>query len=274
MNFSTILGIIASLAVFITALAMSAKNWSVFIDPHAILIVIGGSAAASLLSFPLPKVIGLFKVFVRRMLGKNSRNYQILIGEIADLSEANRFGKEAYEETLKKTKDFFLKDAGEMLFWAEAEVGPDELREVLELRAETHYERYSDEADIFRAMSKFPPAFGLMGTTLGMIALLQSLGGADAKTTIGPSMSIALVATLYGIVMANFVFLPIAENLSKQSKEDLVARRMVIEGIMAIHAEMPTAFVAEKVKSFLLPSERQSMPKPNKSTNNDERKAA
>jgi chemotaxis protein MotA len=69
-------------------------------------------------------------------------------------------------------------------------------------------------------------------------------------------MAVALVATFYGIVLANFVFTPIAENLTKQSKEDLVARRMVIEGIMLIAADMPTRFIEEQVLSYLLPSER------------------
>ena len=69
-------------------------------------------------------------------------------------------------------------------------------------------------------------------------------------------MSIALVATLYGIVLANFVFTPIAENLTKQTQEDLTARKMVVEGVMSIVAGKPTAFVVEHVKSFLLPSER------------------
>ena len=130
------------------------------------------------------------------------------------------------------------------------------MRSLLETRVETHFERYMVEADIFRAISKFPPAFGLMGTTLGMIALLQALGRSDAKNLIGPSMAIALVATLYGIVLSNFVFIPIAENLTQQTREDLIARRIVVEGIMLIAADKPTQFVEEKVKSFLLPSER------------------
>jgi chemotaxis protein MotA len=95
-----------------------------------------------------------------------------------------------------------------------------------------------------------------MGTTLGMIALLQSLGAADARTSIGPSMAIGLVATLYGIAISNFIFIPIGENLSKQTREDHVARKMVIECIMLIHAGMPVKFVEETAKSYLLPGER------------------
>jgi chemotaxis protein MotA len=125
----------------------------------------------------------------------------------------------------------------------------------------THYHLYQSEAKIFRTMSKFPPAFGLMGTTMGMIALLQSLGDANAKDMIGPSMAIALVATLYGLVLTNFVFIPIAENLTKQTQEDLIARSIVVEGVMLINADKPTRYVEEKAKSFLLPSQRKDTPK-------------
>jgi len=91
---------------------------------------------------------------------------------------------------------------------------------------------------------------------MGMIALLQALGDSNAKDQIGPAMAIALVATLYGLVLTNFVFVPIAENLAAQTNEDTVARSIVVEGVMLIQANKPTKYVEEKVKSFLLPKER------------------
>lgn len=179
MNFSTLIGFLLSISVFGGAILLSAKNYHVFLDQHAILIVVGGTAAASCVCFSLPKVFGLVKVFVRRMLGKSRRDYLAIIDQIVMLSQANRKGKQAFEATIGKLKDPFLRDAAEVLFWLDADVAHEDLRSLLETRAETHYERYLTEAEIFRVMSKFPPAFGLMGTTLGMIALLQSLGRAD-----------------------------------------------------------------------------------------------
>lgn len=256
MNISTLIGFAASLVVFVIALAMSSDNPMVFADMHALLIVVGGTMAASLVCFSLPQVFGLFRVFARRMLGQKKRDYLMLVTEIALLSRSYRDGRAALTQTIVKLTDPFLIDAAGILSWLESDVTPQELRVLLETRASTHYERYLNEAEIFRTIAKFPPAFGLLGTTLGMISLLQSLGAADAKSRIGPAMSIALVATLYGIVLANFVFTPIAENLTKQTQEDLTARKMVVEGVMSIVAGKPTAFVIEHVKSFLLPSER------------------
>ncbi len=256
MNFSSFIGFALAGTVFGAALMTSSKNYMVFFDAHAILIVIGGTISASCICFPVPKVLSMVKVFLRRILGGGKRDYLVIIDEIVALAAANRRGKQAFEGAVQKVKDPFLKDAAQVLFWLDAEISKEELRDLLETRASTVFERYSSEANIFRVMSKFPPAFGLLGTTLGMIALLQSLGNADAKNSIGPSMSIALVATLYGIVFANFVFVPIAENLTAQTKEDLVSRRIVVEGVMLIADDKPTAFVEEKIKSFILPGER------------------
>lgn len=256
MNMSTLVGFGASLAVFVIAVLMSTDNSMVFADAHAILIVFGGTIAASLVCFSLKQVLGLFKVFFRRMLGQKQHDYNKIVDEIAEVSKGYRGGRAALAQSASKITDPFLADAAGMLSWLESDVTPEEVRHLLETRAATHFERYLGEAEIFRTMAKFPPAFGLMGTTLGMISLLQSLGDANAKSQIGPSMSIALVATLYGIVLANFVFTPIAENLAKQTKEDLIARKIVVEGIMAIVAGKPTGFVVEQAKSFMLPSER------------------
>lgn len=256
MNIGTLIGFLVASTVFVASVVMSFRNVGVIVDVHAGLIVIGGTVAVALVCFPLSQITALFKVFLKRILGRNRRDYEAIIKELVQLSEARRKGVKAFEATIPKVQDPFLKDAAGMLFWAQSEISAEELRDLLETRINTHYKLYMNEAKIFRTMAKFPPAFGLMGTTMGMIALLQSLGGADAKNMIGPSMAIALVATLYGLVLTNFVFIPIAENLTKQTQEDLMARSMVVEGMMLIHADKPTRYVEEKVKSFLLPKQR------------------
>lgn len=270
MNFSTMLGFLASAGVFVAAVFMSSANFSIFLDLHAFLIVVGGTGAASLVCFSLPKVLALFRVFFLRIIGASRRDYLELVQEISLLSKARNTSLQAYETALTSVRDPFLKDAGEVLFWLESDVSAAHLRELLETRAGTHYEQYMDEANIFRTMAKFPPAFGLLGTTLGMIILLQSLGDEGAKNQIGPAMAIGLVATLYGVAITNFFLIPIAENLTKQTKEDLVARRMVVEGIMLVYERLPTKFVEEKIKSYLLPSQRGAPVRAKTTASNDQ----
>lgn len=257
MNIGTLIGFFVASTVFVLSMVMSFRNVGVVLDLHAALIVIGGTIAAGLICFPLNQIGSLLKVFAKRLLGKNKRDYNAIIQELVELSAAKRKGAKQFEAAILMVKDAFLKDAANMLFWAKSEISEAELRDLLETRVNTHYKLYMAEAKVFRTMAKFPPAFGLMGTTMGMIALLQSLGSADAKNMIGPAMAIALVATLYGLVLTNFVFIPIGENLTKQTQEDLMARNIVVEGIMLINADKPTKYVEEKVKSFLLPGQRE-----------------
>ena len=256
MNLGTFLGFATAFAVFITTILMSFKNVSVILDIHAGMIVVGGTIAVTLICFPAGRIFGLLKVFARRIFGKNKRDFIGLIQEIVILSEAHRKGTKQFEAAIPSVKDPFLRDAANVLFWIKAEVSAEELRDLLETRVATHFKLYTAEAKVFKTMGKFPPAFGLMGTTIGMIALLQSLGSADAKNMIGPAMAIALVATLYGLVLTNFIFVPIAENLMEQTQDDLIARSIVVEGIMLIEADKPTKYIEEKVKSFLLPRDR------------------
>jgi chemotaxis protein MotA len=260
-NVGTLIGFLVASTVFAASVIMSFRNVGVIVDVHAALIVVGGTVAVALVCFPVRQIVALLKVFFKRLLGRNRRDCDAIIRELVVLSEARRKGVKLFEAAIPNIQDPFLRDAARMLFWAQTEISAEELRDLLDTRIKTHYKLYMNEAKIFRTMAKFPPAFGLMGTTMGMIALLQSLGGADAKNMIGPSMAIALVATLYGLVLTNFVFIPIAENLAKQTQEDLVARSIVVEGMMLIHADKPTRYVEEKVKSFLLPGQRKDNPR-------------
>lgn len=257
MNLSTLIGFFLSFAIFVAAIAYSLEDVSGFMDAMSLLIVIGGTAATALVCFNLKRLMTLFGVFVRRMLGLNKKDYIHIINELCDLNDMFHRNKREYETKLGTIDDPFLKEAASVLFWLEAEIDEEQLEDLLVQKADTFLVRYNDEANVFRTLSKFPPAFGMIGTVLGMIAVLQTLGDANAKDKIGPAMSIALITTLYGVAISNMVFVPIAENLTQQSKEDDSYRRLIVEGILMISADLPTLFVREKLKSFLLPSERE-----------------
>ncbi|MCX6128145.1 MAG: MotA/TolQ/ExbB proton channel family protein [Proteobacteria bacterium] len=255
MNLATVGGLVSSTVIFIVAVKMTLPL-SILVDAHAALLVIGGTIAVTLVCFPMELVLNLIKVFLRRIFGSNKADYLGLIAEIVELSKEYRRGVMAFEAATNKIKNPFLKEGASLLFWAESEISPEEFRELLEIRVSTVFKVYLDEAKVFKTLAKFPPALGLMGTSIGMITLLQSLGGADAKNSIGPAMAIALVATLYGLFFSNFVFIPIGENLTAQAREDLVARKIVTEGLMLINSRKSPNYVDEKLKSFLMPKYR------------------
>lgn len=259
MNMSSILGMAMAVTVFITALFTSTSSREIFLDPHGILIVLGGTMAASLICFPLKTYMTLGKVFINRVLGKYEHTHETVIHEIVDLAKGYRDNDNYLAEKVDQIKTHFLKEAVQMMV-AGGMTG-DKLDKILRKRALIHSKKHDDEAGIFKIIGKFPPAFGLMGTTLGMIALLQSLGTADAFKKLGPAMAIGLVATLYGIALTNLFLIPIGENLTKLNKEDELLRQMVIDGVKLLREKEHPLIVEENLMSYFLSSERAKLRK-------------
>jgi chemotaxis protein MotA len=257
MNLSALLGILMAFSVLIGAMITSTDKAKVFLDGHAFVIVIGGTIAAALLSFSAKKMYLLIKVFFKKVLGKNEE-LSVAISEIVDLAKGYRENESYIRDRMVTLKTPFLKEASEM-FMAGA-IDPDDMDRILSKRAINMNHRHEEDADIFKALAKFPPAFGLLGAVIGMISLMQNLGGADAMQKVGPSMAIALVATMYGIAVANFIFLPIGENLAKANRMDSIIRHMVIDGFKLIRQKKHPLVVEESIKSYLLPSERTGAP--------------
>lgn len=256
MSFYRLFGFIAALSVFVLSVGLTLGTFSILFDLHALLLVIGGTISVAIISFPVEQIFALIRVFLRRVFRRSQSNYMDVIKQVVDLAAARRKGPRAFEAAIAQTADLFLKDGVSILTWLESDVNDDEFKDILDTRVATHYRQYINESKIFRTLAKFPPAFGLLGTTLGMIALLKNLGSPDAIKGIGPSMSVALVATLYGIAISNFIFMPIAENLQRQTEDDHLRRAIVIEGVMLIKANRSTVFIEEKLKSYLLPKQK------------------
>lgn len=254
MNFSSFFGVIFGMGVFYAALHATADNVLFFFDMHGLLIVVGGTAAAASISFPLMDVLGLFKVFFLRVLGRHKNDYPGTITQLLELNKKATMGTAALAESISSIRDPFLKEAVGLV--SSGILSETEIRQTLEQRLRTVEARLMHEANMFRAIGKFPPAFGLLATTLGMIALLQKIGQPDSQKLIGPAMSIGLIGTLYGIALANFVFIPIAENLTERTNEEMSLRRMIVEGAIMLKQQVNPISMREGLNSYLLPKDR------------------
>jgi chemotaxis protein MotA len=253
MNFSSILGLILAVVVFVAAAVTSTSNAKVFLDAHAFLIVIGGTVSAALLSFSFSRLGGLFKIFYKKVLG-GEKEFSLVVNEIVDLARGYRENEEYLKTKGPSIQHPFLREAVTLL--ADGGIEAQDLDDILNKRTKNAFHRFEEDAENFKALSKFPPAFGLLGAVIGMISLMQNLGGPDSFTKVGPAMAIALVATLYGIAVANFIFLPLGENLSRLNKKELLIRQMICDGIKLIRAKKHPYMVEEACKSYLLPNER------------------
>ena len=256
MNITVLGGLIAANTVFITSIFLALGGLASFFDGPSILIVFGGTISSLFVFIPVKDVKAMFKSISGEALANPKHDYGKTVEDVVMLAQERRKGESNFDAATKKVKSPFLQDAASILFWTDSEVSAGEFRDLLETRANTFYAKGNSVPLSLNTLSKFPPAFGMMGTVLGLVALLQSLSSPDAKSQIGPAMAVALLTTLYGIMLNTLIVTPISENLSKFHKDMLKEYDLIVEGIMLIQQDRPTKYIEEKLNSFLMPEER------------------
>lgn len=254
MNVFAVISFLLAAAVFLISVLTSGDNPEALLDFHGALIVLGGTVSATAISFQLDRTLLMLKVFYNRTIRGKKPDYIAIIRELMKLAEAYRNDSPTIKQDIDKLDDHFMKEAMNALL--DGIVPISQLENILKNRVQTLHNRYSDDANRFKAMGKYPPAMGLMGAVLGMIALLAGLGKPGAEKGVGPAMSIALVATFYGIALANLVIIPIGENLAETSKEVKRKNVIIVEGVRLISQKTNPIVLAEELNSFLLPAER------------------
>jgi len=254
MNIIQIISLLAAFSVLIISIVTSTDDPMAMVDVHGMLIVFGGTIGASAVAFQLDRVFLMLKIFWIRNVRGHRPNYVDLIKELMQIADLYRSGSAELEAAVEKSDDFFLIECMNAL--TDKVIEDRQLINLLKKRVNTMYERYNSDASRFKSMGKYPPAMGLMGAVLGMIALLGSLGKPGAEANIGPAMSVALIATFYGIAIANLLIIPIGENLAEAAKEIRTKNEIIVEGVKLISKKTNPIVLAEELNSFLLPSER------------------
>jgi len=250
---STFFGIVTGLALLFFAI-FSQGGVRVFLNPHALMIAVGGTLAATFISFPLPAVIRSFGVLFN-VFRSDVENPSTYIHHLIDLSlKARRHSLLSLEENAKAAKNRFLKIGLELMIDGQS---PETIREVLETEAEFMVERHRAGSEIFRAAGRYAPAFGLIGTLIGLIAMLRAVAAGDGDTrVIGAGMAVALVTTFYGALMANLFFYPVAEKLRSRTREELLLVRVLLDGILLIQQGTNPRIIERRLNAHLPPGQR------------------
>jgi len=242
MDIATLIGIVGSLGLIFGAIALGGGIGG-FIDVPSIIVVIGGTFAVTFVMFPLKTVLGSIKVAMKAFFAK-APDPMANIRQIVQLAETAR--KESLVALEKaNVSDPFLQRG--ILLVAD---GTEEtlVRSVMDFEIQAMKKRHLQGQNVFKGMGTFSPAFGMIGTLIGLVQMLQNL---DDPSSIGPAMAIALLTTFYGAVLANTIFLPIANKLGERSTEELQYMELTMEGVIAIlNGEHPN-IVKEKLNSFL-----------------------
>lgn len=253
MDIGLIGGIVAGLGLVLFGIISGGTPISSFIDPGSIMIVVGGGIAATFVQTPLSDMLGFGKIF-----GKAVKNPEFNTGQIIDkvielANVARREGLLALEEAVDEVNDDFLKK-GVMLIVDGTD--PEMVKSILETELSNMMDRHKGGAAIFEALGSLMPAFGMIGTLVGLVAMLQNLSD---PASIGPSMAVALLTTFYGSLFANLIWIPIGEKLKTKSGEEALLKQVMIEGLLSIQAGENPRIIEEKLKAFLSPSIRKTV---------------
>ena len=247
MDIATIIGIIAA---FTSLMVGIGSNISFMIDVPSVIIVVDGTIACLLIANPLPEVISVVGIY-KNAIFNNATVPSELIEKIVGFAEtARREGILALEQAVEEAGDPFLSQGVRL---AVDGTEPDLINDILETELQFIEERHKAGQDMIANMADSAPAFGMIGTLIGLVIMLKNM---DDPAAIGPGMAIALLTTMYGAIIANILLGPIAKKLKSISSKELLSKRMIIEGIMAIQSGDNPRIVEHKLSVFLSPKFR------------------
>lgn len=252
MDFATILGLVAGFAIIVLAIFGKGETLAIFTDYSSLAIVVGGALCALLVSMPLARVLGVGKV-IRKACIPDRHDPEKVIQKLVGYAEiARRDGILALDNMTDQIEDKFIVKGIQM---AVDGTDPELTEQIMTSELEALSERHRLGKAIFDYLGKYAPAFGMIGTLIGLIMMLQHM---DNASQIGTGMAVALTTTFYGAVAANLIFLPLADKLGTRSREEILVKQIIIRGIMSIQSGDNPRIVEQKLRTFLPPDLRTS----------------
>jgi chemotaxis protein MotA len=246
-DIATIIGLLFGTVILMAAILFGDAP-AIFVNVPSVLIVGGGTIATAFIRYSMRDVVNSFKVAMNAFLFKLSVPQEI-IQEIVNLANiARKNGLIVLEQ--QPIQDPFLKKA--IMYCVDGHEA-DFIHEVLEKEVDLTVARHEIGQGVFKGMGDSAPAFGMIGTLVGLVQMLANMSSPE---TIGPAMAVALLTTLYGAIMANLVFIPLADKLALRSQEEERNRKLIIEGVLGILKGLNPRVMEEFLETFLPPKER------------------
>lgn len=249
MDIATLIGILVSFGLVIISIMMGGEGiW--FINAPSVMIVFGGTMGATLLAYPLGDVLSVIKV-AKQVFMHKSHPINELIPMIAGFAKkARQEGILSFESQLAEIEDPFLVQGIQMAIDGMETSAIEDV-----MTTEIYYleERHRLGADIFSTMGGFAPAVGMLGTIIGLVQMLMQM---EDPSQIGAPMAVALLTTFYGTLLANLLFLPVAGKLKTRSKQEILLKQMMLQGVISIQSGDNHRVVEQKLKAFIAPRAR------------------
>jgi len=240
LDFLSVVGLVGGAAVLVVAIFLGG-NANIFWSLSAVLITVGGTFCATMLTYGLQELSAAFKA-LRYVFSFQLRSPQELIGLFVELARKARL-----EDDIDRLDDPFFKKSLRLMVDA---LEPEAIKDILNIDIETTRERHLTNQGVFKTLGTYAPSFGMAGTLIGLVNMLSQL---DDPASLGPSMAVALLTTFYGMIMAYLFFLPIAGKLEQRSRVEILNKELMLEAVISIQSGINPRILEERLWSFLSP---------------------
>ncbi|MEY3018639.1 MAG: hypothetical protein RL336_1774 [Pseudomonadota bacterium] len=249
MDLATLIGLLGGFAIVTMAMFLSSNGvLGMFGDVTSVLIVLVGTLLVTMANFGLSQFLGAIKVAGKAFVVKTLDPIE-LIAEMVELADASRKGGLLTLEGKEVSNDFLAYGIQLLVDGHDATV----VKNLLETDLYQTVDRHDSGVKIFRVMADLAPAMGMIGTLVGLVAMLSNM---DDPKAIGPAMAVSLLTTLYGAVIANMVAIPMANKLELRSKEEALSKGMMIDGLLGIQAGQNPKIIDAMLRNYLPTSKR------------------
>jgi chemotaxis protein MotA len=252
MDIATIVGLFSAIGLVVLSILMGGTP-GIFWNPPSVVLVVGGTIASTLFNFRLGDVLSVFGTLKNAFIQKMSSSEMLIEKLVQFATVARREGILALETQAKDSGDEFLEKSIQLAIDGTA---PELIKDILSTEIAFMEDRHALGQSIFVAMGTYAPAFGMIGTLIGLVQMLSAM---EDPSQIGAGMAVALLTTLYGALMANVFFLPAAGKLKVLTANELLGKEIIIEGILSIQSGDNPRVVEQKLKSFVSPATREQI---------------
>lgn len=251
MDLATIIGIILGIGAIVVTILLG-SGLGLFIDIPSIAIVFGGTIAATFVAYPLGDVLSLIKVTMRLFLFKIEKPEDIIANLVEISNKARKGGLLSIEGDIQSTSDPYLAKALQMTVDG---VKTADIAAIMQSKMAVTKKDLKKGADLYASMGSFAPAFGMVGTLIGLVQMLANL---DDPSSIGPKMAVAMITTFYGAILANLFFIPMGGKLEIRCDEELSNMNIIYEGVISIREGEHPRLMEDKLSVYLGPNHQPS----------------
>ncbi len=249
-DIGTIVGLVLAVGAVLAGIFLGGGSIGSLFDVTSVFVVLFGTVGATVLAYPLGRILGIHKIFMKAFFVKPVDTGEVIADLVRFAEIARREGILALENHVEEMKDEFIVRGVKM---AVDGTDPELIQQIMETELDALQDRHSQGKAILDTISKYAPAFGMIGTLLGLIFMLSNM---DDPSAIGPGMAVALITTLYGAMLANIITGPIGDRLAARNTEEVLVKTVIAAGVMSIQSGDNPRVVESKLLTYLPPAQR------------------